>query len=129
MSYCPKCGNKVDETMTFCPRCGASLKTEATQAPPTTVNPARVRNEKQEKQQQNEKGEKHEKRQPNFAGLLIAGLVLVLFGLVIYTDNVYHWVPSGPVAGALWTLVVGIIIIVVGLYFWTRAKGRFPAPA
>ena len=20
MSYCPKCGNKVDETMTFCPQ-------------------------------------------------------------------------------------------------------------
>ena len=26
MSYCPKCGNKVDETMAFCPSCGASLK-------------------------------------------------------------------------------------------------------
>ena len=26
MSYCPKCGNKVDETMVFCPQCGASLK-------------------------------------------------------------------------------------------------------
>ncbi len=37
MSYCPKCGNKVDETMVFCPRCGASLKGTATpgQAPPT----------------------------------------------------------------------------------------------
>ena len=23
MSYCPKCGNKIDESMAFCPRCGA----------------------------------------------------------------------------------------------------------
>ena len=26
MSYCPKCGNKVEETMVFCPHCGTSLK-------------------------------------------------------------------------------------------------------
>jgi predicted metal-binding membrane protein len=128
MSYCPKCGNKVDETMTFCPNCGTSLKMGTAQPSPAPVAPVRARNEKQEKHQQNEKGEKHEKRQPSFAILLIAGIVLVFFGLVVYTDNVYHWVPSGPLAGALWTLAIGIIIIVVGLYLWTRAKRRFPAP-
>jgi hypothetical protein len=128
MSNCPKCGNKVDETMIFCPKCGASLKTEVAQPSPTPVRYASTRNEKQEKHQQKEKGEKHEKGQPGFTGLFIAGFALVLLGLVIYTENVYHWVPSGPEAGALGTLAVGVIIIVVGLYFWTRSKRRFPAP-
>jgi predicted metal-binding membrane protein len=128
MSYCPKCGNKVDETMIFCPNCGSSLKMETAQLSPATVTYARARNEKQEKHQQNEKGEKHEKRQPGFVGLFIAGLGLVLLGIVAYTENVYHWLPSGPEAGALSTLIVGIILIVVGVYFWTRAKRRFPTP-
>jgi len=128
MSNCPKCGNNVDETMTFCPKCGASLKTEAAQPSPAHVTYARTRNEKQEKHQQNEKGEKHEKRQSSFVGFLIGGVALVLIGLVTYTDAVYHWLPSGPEAGALWTLVIGTIIIVFGIYFWTRAKRRFPPP-
>jgi uncharacterized membrane protein HdeD (DUF308 family) len=74
----------------------------------------------------NEKGEKHEKRQPSFAGLVIAGAVLVFFGLVAYTDSVYHWLPTGQLAGAFWLLAIGIIVIVAGLYFWTKAKQRFP---
>jgi hypothetical protein len=126
MLYCPKCGNKVDETMTFCPNCGASLKTATYQAAPTPVASARTRNEKQEKQEKQEKGEKHEKGQHGFAGWLIAGLVLVFFGFVAYTNAVYHWVPSGPEAGALWLLAIGIIIIVAGAYFATRARRHFP---
>jgi hypothetical protein len=127
MSYCPKCGNKVDETMTFCPHCGASLKMETAQASGAPIASARARNEKQEKHQQNEKGEKHEKGQHGFVGWLIAGVALVFFGFVVLTDNVYHWVPSGPEAGAFWLLLFGTIIILVGLYFGMRAKRRFPA--
>ena len=26
MPYCPKCGNKVEETMAFCPKCGTPAK-------------------------------------------------------------------------------------------------------
>jgi uncharacterized membrane protein YvbJ len=74
MSYCPKCGHKVDETMTFCPNCGASLKTAANQGAPPPVYSVQNRNEKQEKQ---EKGEKHEKGQGGMVGWLIAGLILV----------------------------------------------------
>ena len=128
MSYCPKCGNKVDETMTFCPNCGASLKMEAVQPSSAPVAPTRARNEKQEKHQQNEKGEKHEKGQHGYVGWLVAGVVLVFFGFVVLTDNVYHWLPSGPLAGAFWALVIGTTIMVVGVYFWTNAKRRFPAP-
>ena len=59
-------------------------------------------------------------------GWLIAGLVLVFFGVVAYTNVVYHWVPSGPEAGAFWLVAIGIIIIVVGIYFATRARRHFP---
>jgi cation transport ATPase len=128
MSYCPKCGNKVDETMTFCPRCGASLKTETYQATrPTYTYTHTHRHEKQEKQEKQEKGEKHEKGQYRFAGWFIAGLILVLLGLVAFTNLVYHWVPSGPEASALWLVAIGIIIIVVGAYYATRARRHFPA--
>jgi predicted metal-binding membrane protein len=128
VSYCPKCGNKVDETMAFCSRCGASLKMETAQPSSTPVNYSRSRNEKQEKHQ-NEKGEKHEKGQFRFAGWLIAGVCLVILGVVVYTDSVYHWVPSGPEAGGFALLVFGLVVLVVGVYFWTRAKRRFPATA
>jgi uncharacterized membrane protein YidH (DUF202 family) len=114
--------------MAFCSRCGASLKMETAQASSTTVRYSRGRNEKQEKQQ-NEKGEKHEKGQPRFAAWLIAGVCLVILGVVLYTDNVYHWVPSGPEAGAIGLLVFGVAVLVVGVYFWTRAKRRFPVTA
>ena len=126
MSYCPKCGNKVDETMTFCPRCGASLKTATYQGSPPPFVYGRTRHEKQEKQEKQEKGEKHEKRQHGFGGWLIGGLILVLLGVVAYTNLVYHWIPNGPEASALWLVAIGIIIIVVGLYFTTRARRRFP---
>ena len=111
--------------MAFCARCGASLKTETAQPSSTPVNYSQRRNEKQEKQH-NEKGEKHEKGQPSFVGLLIAGICLVILGAVVYTDSVYHWVPSGPEAGALGLLVFGVIVLVAGVYVWTRAKHRFP---
>ena len=29
MSYCPNCGNQVDDTMRFCPNCGKALTAEA----------------------------------------------------------------------------------------------------
>jgi transcription elongation factor Elf1 len=86
MSYCPKCGNKVDETMVFCPRCGASLKgTAPSQAAPAPVYRRRdeksEKNEKQEKNQQPEKGEKQEKGEHGFVGFLIGGLILITIGL------------------------------------------------
>jgi hypothetical protein len=135
MSYCPKCGNKVDDTMTFCPRCGNSLKMDSTyqpapppRAPVPMRNEKAEKNEKQEKQGGGEKGEKHEKGMHGFVGWMIAGLFLIFFGFVAYTNAVYHWVPSGPLAGAFWLLAIGIIIIVVGIYFATRVRRQNPAP-
>ena len=97
MAYCPKCGNKVDETMAFCPRCGASLKVEApVQAAPAPQVPRREekaeKGEKQEKQekQEPEKGEKHEKGEYGFIGWLIGGLILMFIGAMAFLNIHYH---------------------------------------
>lgn len=141
MAYCPKCGNQVDETMTFCPRCGASLKPTTTYqaAPAATAHtvPTPTRNEKQEKSEKQEKhekrepekGEKHEKGEFGIVGWVIGGIVLIFFGVLAYTNVVYRWVPSGPLAGAFWLLAIGILIIAVGIFFALRARMRYPRPA
>src|SRR5512137_1708056 len=98
MSYCPKCGNKVDETMAFCPNCGFSLKTGTYRVPPPPFPPAPTRNEKQEKQEKHEKSQQQEKGQHRYFGWIIGGLLLLFFGIVYFTDSIYHWVPTGPMA-------------------------------
>ncbi len=136
MPYCPKCGNQVDENMTFCPRCGASLKVEApaqaaapTAAPAPPPAPQRAekseKGEKREKQQQPEKGEKQEKGGTSgFIGFLIAGLVLVLLGAIAYSSAV-GWL-SGNFVGPVVLVIIGVVIIVAGVYVATMAKRRYP---
>ncbi len=133
MSYCPKCGNKVDETMTFCPRCGASLKVEApVQAAPAPA-PMRQRNEKaekgekQEKHEQPEKGEKHEKGEYGFVWLLVGGLILIIFGFFALL-RIYNYVPAG-MDGAFVLLIIGVVIIIAAVYFSSMARKRYPPPA
>jgi hypothetical protein len=142
MPYCPKCGNKVEENMTFCPRCGAPLKmegqTQAAQTPPAASGPPQpsVRNEKSEKgekqekhQQQPEKGEKHEKGGFGFVGFLIAGIVVVLLGVVAFVRVQYPNVLTGGMEGALILLVIGLAIIIVGVYVAMVARHRNPPVA
>ncbi len=136
MPYCPKCGNEVDENMTFCPRCGASLKV-AGQVPPPSPSPAPaqppMRNEKAEKgekgekqRQQPEKGEKHEKGQFGYVGFLIAGLVVIAIGVIALVRVQY---PSfGNWESPLVLLIIGLAIIIVGVYVFTMAKRRNPPP-
>jgi len=131
MSYCPKCGNKVDETMAFCPNCGASLKMgTAWQPSPTPTYPPH-RHEKHEKQEKDEEkhGEKHEKAGGGY-GFLIGGIVIVLLGLLAYinaTTSVFHSL-SGPAASALFLIVIGILIVAAGVYYSTRSRRRNPVP-
>ena len=135
MPYCPRCGNEVDENMTFCPRCGASLKmkTEMPPAAPTTAPSAPqppMRNEKQEKQekgQRNEKGEKHEKGEFGYVGFLIAGLIVVILGVFAFlqVSNVF----TSGMQNALTLLVIGLAIIIVGVYVATMARRRNPHPS
>ena len=133
MSYCPKCGNKVDETMAFCPRCGATLRgTAPSQAPPTqyrvrTRDEKSEKNEKQEKnQQQPEKGEKQEKGEHGYVGYLIGGLVLIIIGLfsVLRISGAF----TSDVSWAVMLLVIGVIIIIAAIYLAFGVRRHNPPP-
>jgi len=130
VSYCPKCGNKVDETMTFCPRCGASLKMEtswqSSPAPASTTRPP-VRNEKQEKGEKGEKQEKHEKGGGGYFGWFIAGMVIIFIGLIAFANSTMHFLNSAA-SSAVVLLVIGVLIVAVGVYFSSKARSRNPAP-
>lgn len=131
MSYCPKCGNKVDEHMAFCPRCGAPLKAGPT-APPTYQR-RNERSEKQEKEEKHEKeaaqerGEKHEKGEYGFVGWLIGGLVLIIIGFFTLLPLVTNI--NSAISGALILLVIGVVIIIVAVYLTTIARKRNPTPS
>ena len=132
MSYCPKCGNKVDETMVFCPRCGASLKG----ATPGQVPPAqpyrnektekKERREKQEKREQPEKGEKQEKGEFSYIGWLIGGIIVIVIGILAFA-NASGYVTSA-VQNAIVLLVIGFVIVLVAVWMSMRARSRNPAP-
>jgi uncharacterized membrane protein YvbJ len=132
MSYCPKCGNKVEENMAFCPRCGAPLKAESpVQAAPTRVSTSRrgeksEKGEKQEKQEP-EKGEKHEKGEYGFVGWLVGGLILIIIGFfaLLQFTNI---IPSG-IMGASVLLVIGVLIIIAAVYLTAMARKRSPSPS
>jgi uncharacterized membrane protein YvbJ len=125
MSYCPKCGNKVDETMVFCPRCGASLKGAV--APPMPPYPRRdEKAEKNEKQEDREKREKNEKGEAGFIGYLIGGLILVTIGLFSVL-NISGYFRSGE-SWAVMLVVLGIIIIIGAVYIAFIARRRHPTP-
>jgi uncharacterized membrane protein YvbJ len=129
MVYCPKCGNQVEENMTFCPRCGAALKAEAA-VRPVRRNEKGEKNEKrekQEKQQQPEKGEKQEKGQYGFIGWLVGGLVLVFAGVMAFLNLRYNFVNTAT-GWAVFLLIVGIMIVIVAVYFATTARKRSPTP-
>ena len=141
MPYCPKCGNKVEENMTFCPRCGAPLKMEgqpqAAQIPPAQSaspqppmrNEKAEKGEKQEKHQQPEKGEKHEKGGFGFVGFLIAGIVVVLLGVLAFVRVQYPNILTGGMESALILLLIGLAIIIVGVYVAMMARRRNPPVA
>jgi hypothetical protein len=131
MSYCPKCGNKVDETMTFCPRCGASLSVASTRvAPPPPQYPRRdekgEKNEKQEKNEPHEKGEKHEKGEFGFVGWLIGGIVLIIIGFFAFARA--SGFIAGPYESAIVLLVIGVAVIAIAIYLSTKARKRHPTP-
>jgi hypothetical protein len=130
MSYCSKCGNKVDETMAFCPRCGASLKTDSTTAAgPAPSPPTYRRDEKSEKGEKREKNEpeKGEKGEHGFVGYLIAGIIVIAIGLLAYANAVGYI--AGPIQGAVILLVIGIAIIIVAIWLSTTARRRYPTPS
>jgi uncharacterized membrane protein YvbJ len=118
MSYCPKCGNKVDETMVFCPHCGTSLKaTPLGQPIPTPAQPYRRRDEKAEK---NEKG---------FIGYLIGGLILITLGLFSVLQLSGYFTMNSGQSWAVMLLIIGVIIIIGAIYVAMSARKRSPQPS
>jgi uncharacterized membrane protein YvbJ len=130
MSYCPKCGNHVDDSMTFCPRCGASLKGAPVGQPtPSASPPYRRRDEKSEKNEKNEKHEnreKQEKGERGFVGYLIGGLVLITIGVFSIMQITNPDFPAINWAYALF--IIGIIIIAGAVYMAMLARHRHPTP-
>ena len=125
MPYCPKCGAEVSEEMDFCPQCGTSLK-----LPPARVRREKAekeeKREKQEKEEKAEKAEKYEKREFGYVGPLVGGVILIFLGVMFYLAaigriRVRDW---GPV----FLIMVGIIILVFGLYATLVAAKRSPRP-
>ncbi len=131
-SYCPKCGNKVDEDAAFCPKCGSMIKTE--QATGAGTRPARRRNEKDEKQEKDEKhekdekAEKHEKREHAFIGWLIGGLAIILVGAMYFVQRYVVDDEHRHMANAFFLIFIGAIIIVGAFYGAMLASRRHPKP-
>jgi uncharacterized membrane protein YvbJ len=127
MSYCPKCGSKVDEEMTFCPKCGAALRVEkvTTVAPDTRPTMYRRDEKTEEKSEKHEKREKHEKHEYGFIGPLIGGVILLFIGLAIYLPTA---MPSYNVnvVWALFFVLIGLLVIVGGVYGVIMASRRHP---
>jgi predicted lipid-binding transport protein (Tim44 family) len=126
MSYCPKCGNKIDDTMVFCSHCGYLLRT--VQPSTQTMPPYRQRNEKAEKNEKNEKNEdreKQEKGERGFIGYLIGGLILITFGSFTMLQ-LTNALPDSGQNWALLLLLIGIIIIAGALYMALTARKHSP---
>ena len=127
MSYCPKCGSKVEEGMGFCPRCGAPLNAEKVVSVTPETIPTYHRDEKteekSEKNEKHEKGEKHEKHEYGWMGPLIGGVILLFIGAALYLDTAGYNV---AVLWALFFVLIGVLIIVGGIYGVIVAGRRHP---
>lgn len=132
MSYCPKCGNKVDETLALCSVCGTSLKDSASpiQSPPSQPYPnEKIENdqkkEKPKKNQHLKKGERQERSDHGFISYLMGGLIFITIGVFALLDFTRSSAlnPSQDLAGML--LTIGAIIITGAVYM--TIKGRKPS--
>ncbi|NWF86657.1 zinc ribbon domain-containing protein [Candidatus Bathyarchaeota archaeon] len=125
---CSKCGAKVTEEMAFCPKCGAPLKAERPPEKPAVAPAPTVykgeKTEKHEKEEKGEKAEKHEKREFAFIGPLIGGLVLIFLGFMFYLQ--VSGLLGREIAWATFLIIVGIIVIVAGIYASMATSRRYP---
>jgi hypothetical protein len=126
VSYCPKCGAKVEEEMAFCPRCGASLRAEHPMDWREQWRERRrewreqrrerriaEKEEKYEKREKREKAEKYEKHEFGFIGPLVGGLILILLGLAFYLQIMGY--PVWELVWASFLIVIGLVIIAVAV--------------
>ena len=147
MPTCPKCGAAVSEDMAFCPKCGASLKGET---PRDFEERGREFGERMERWgrdfsdrmserartwdegrfEKNEKGEKHEVGEWAYVGMflgsLIGGLILIFLGVLFYLQVTGRL--RAEAVGAVFFIVIGVIILAAALYAAVMARRRHPAP-
>jgi len=121
VSYCPKCGSKVEEEMSFCPKCGAPLKDRR---PTVEAKTTYRRDEKAEKAEKNEKAEKHEKHEYGFVGPLIGGLILIFIGAASYLEVTKMF--DSRVVWAFFLIIIGVLIIVGAAFGFITAARRHP---
>jgi uncharacterized membrane protein YvbJ len=114
MQYCPKCGNKVDDTMTFCSNCGTQLKGAApSQAPPTEPNKGQEKAE--ERHEHPEKTGKKEKAEHDFVYFLAGGLILITIGVFAMFELTNPTLMSGQYL-AIMLVIIGLIVVLAGVY-------------
>lgn len=149
MPYCRKCGSEVSEEMEFCPKCGAALKGEqfrgveewgkefgermaqkgrefGERMSERARRRAERRAERDEKYEKYEKTEVHEKHEFTFIGPLIGGLILIFLGLMFYLQVTGSL--NAALVGALFFVVIGLIIIAASIFAATMARRRHPGP-
>jgi uncharacterized membrane protein YvbJ len=126
LPYCQKCGNEIAAEVKYCPKCGAPVGAEMV---------ARERYERREKQEKQEKGEKQEKQEKQEKGekqetsvlwALVAGLILIALGVISVLTTFFGL--AGLPSGAVFLLVIGVVIILVAIYSAVRAGRRSPRP-
>ncbi len=115
MSYCPKCGNEINETMAFCPHCGTALKGPPTDQTAPSQQTTLEKDETTEKNQYPEKIEKQERMEHSFIGHLIGGLVLITIGVFALLQLSGNFGSSGQ-GLAIMLFIIGIIVIVGAIY-------------
>jgi hypothetical protein len=126
LSYCPKCGNKIDENMTFCPKCGAALKGAQTQPQAQVQAPPTYRRH-DEKGEKGEKGEKREKREHPYIGPLIGGLVVLFLGVWFYLEAAgIVTPPDSRYTSAFIFIIIGVVIIIAAIYGSIMIGKRYP---
>jgi hypothetical protein len=134
MSYCPKCGAKIDEGMSFCPKCGAPLNIAQGPAAPSgpTVSTRREyrrrekEEEKGEKHEKHEKGEKGEKGEAGFIAPLVGGLILIFLGVVWWLGRTTNF--DMRMLWAFFLVMVGIVVIIAAIFGAFVLRKRHPAP-
>ena len=131
LAYCSKCGGQVEEAATFCPRCGAPLKdvsSERARARRERLERRRgekaEKKEKGEKQEKWEKGEKQEKGEYRFIAPFVGGLILIFIGVVSYLESIGYRLWES--AGAIFTIVIGSIIVIAALAMIARRRNPSP---
>lgn len=98
MQYCPKCGYKVDDTMTFCPNCATRLKGAApSQAPSAEPIKGQV------------------KADHDFVYFLASGSILIVIAVFAILELTSAALMSGQYL-VIMLVIIGLIIVLAAVY-------------